>query len=157
MLWTRKLIKNDKVRVYSKFASLFSVMKNNSSVLFQFKPYILWTKDPMDVKFSSLWVNGWEFTKSFMYLKPPVSFPLDFALLFSVMRDTFSVLFQLKLYMVWRKGYHEYTQFQIFDCSRERSPKKVQRGYSEEWCRIWRKTPLLFQKWKALGGFDPGT
>ena len=119
-------------------------------------------KDPMDVKFSSFWVNGWEFTKFLMsYLKPPVSFPLEFALLFSVIRDTFSVLFQLKLYMVWTKGDHQYTQLQIFDCSCEMSPnlysdkflllkiykmsaKKVQRSYSEEGCRIWRKTPLLF-------------
>ena len=44
MLLTKKLIKNDKVRVYSKFASLFSVMKDNSSLLFQFKSYVLQTK-----------------------------------------------------------------------------------------------------------------
>ena len=29
---------------YSNFASLFSVMKDNSSVFAQLKPYILWTK-----------------------------------------------------------------------------------------------------------------
>ena len=55
--------------------------------------------------------------------------------------------------MVWTKGDDQYTQFQIFDCSREMSPnlysdkflllkiykmsaKKVQRSYSEEGCRI---------------------
>ena len=35
---------NHKVRVYSNFALLFSVMKDNSSVFFQLKPHMLWTK-----------------------------------------------------------------------------------------------------------------
>ena len=35
---------NHKVRIYSNFASLFSAMKDNSSVFFQLKPHILWTK-----------------------------------------------------------------------------------------------------------------
>ena len=122
----------------------------------------------MDVKFSSFWVNGWEFTKSLVsYLKPPVSFPLEFALLFSVMRDTFSVLFQLKLYMVLTKGDHQYTQFQIFDCSREMSPnlysdkflllkryrmpaKKVQRSYSEGAAEFEVKPSCCFKNEKHL-------
>ena len=36
--------RNDKVRVYSNFASLFSVMKGNSSVFLFLRPCILWTK-----------------------------------------------------------------------------------------------------------------
>ena len=35
---------NKKVSVYSNLASLFSVMKDNSSVFFQLQPQILWTK-----------------------------------------------------------------------------------------------------------------
>ena len=35
---------NHKVRVYSTFALLFSIMEDNSSVFFQLKPHILWTK-----------------------------------------------------------------------------------------------------------------
>ena len=26
---------------------------------------------------------------------------------------------------------------------------------TEEWCKIWRKTDLLFQKWQDFGGFSP--
>ena len=111
-------------------------------------------KDLMEVKFSNFRVLVWEFIKSFMsYLKPPVRFRLDFALLFSVMRDMLSVLFHLKLYVVWAKGAHECTQFQIFDCSRETSlnlnsdkllllkvykmsAKKVQRSYVSWYWRV---------------------
>ena len=28
---------------------------------------------------------------------------------------------------------------------------------TEEWCKTWRKTNLLFQKWKEFGEFDPST
>ena len=27
--------------------------------------------------------------------------------------------------------------------------------YSEEWCKIWRTTDLLFQKWQEFGEFQP--
>ena len=71
---------NHKVRVYSNFASLFSSKKDNSSVFFQLKPHILWTKEPIGVKFSDFWVVGWKFTKFLMsYLKLKVSFSLNLA------------------------------------------------------------------------------
>ena len=35
---------NYKVRIHSNFASLFIVIKDNSSVIFKVKPHILWTK-----------------------------------------------------------------------------------------------------------------
>ena len=51
-------------------------------------------KEPIKVKFSDFWVVGWTFTKFLMsYLKPQVSFSLNFASLFSVMRDNSSVFF----------------------------------------------------------------
>ena len=51
-------------------------------------------KEPVKVKFSGFWVAGWKFTKFLMsYLKPQVSFSLNFASLFSVMKDNTSVLF----------------------------------------------------------------
>ena len=56
------------------------------------------------------------------YLKPQVSFSLNFASLFSVMRDNSSAPFQLKLYMIWTKGTHQSAKLQTFDCSREISP-----------------------------------
>ena len=39
-----------------------------------------------------------------------------------VMRDNSTVLFQLKIYMIWTTGTHQNAKFQIFDCSREISP-----------------------------------
>ena len=35
---------NQKTRIYSNFASLFSVVKDKSSLFFQLKPHILWSK-----------------------------------------------------------------------------------------------------------------
>ena len=53
------------------------------------------------------------------YLKPQISFSLIFASLFSAMIDRSSVLFKLKLYMIWTKAAHQMAKFQTFDCSRE--------------------------------------
>ena len=51
-------------------------------------------KDPIKVKFLDFWVVGWKFTKFLMsYLKPQVSFSLNFASLFNAMGDKSSVLF----------------------------------------------------------------
>ena len=91
------------------------------------------------------------------------------------MRGDSSVLFQLKLYMIWTKAAHQSAKLQTFDCSREILPnlyfhwlrllkvykisaKKVQRSYVSwhwRWCNIWRKTDLLFQKWQKFGEFWP--
>ena len=51
-------------------------------------------KEPIENKFSDLWVVAWKFTKFLMtYLKSQVSFSLNFASFFSVMRDNSSALF----------------------------------------------------------------
>ena len=51
-------------------------------------------KELIEKKFSDFWVVGWKFTKFLMsYLKPQVSFSLDFVSLFIVMRENCSVLF----------------------------------------------------------------
>ena len=79
---------NHSVKVYSNFASMFSVMKDNSSVFFYLKPLYF------GQKFSNFWVVGWKFTKfKTSYLKLQVSFSLKFASLFSLMRNNSSVLF----------------------------------------------------------------
>ena len=49
---------NHKVRIYSNSASLFSFMKDNSSVFFQLKPYILRTKIAQWSKTLEL-LSGW--------------------------------------------------------------------------------------------------
>ena len=73
--------------------------------------------------------------------------------------------------MILRKRAHQSAKFQTFDCSGEISPNlyfdrllllkvykilsKKYRGVmshdTEEWCKIWRKTDLLFQKWQKFG------
>ena len=69
-----------KVRAYSNFAALFSVMNNNSSTFFYLRPSILWTKGAHRQNISDFGVVGWKFTKFLMsYLKPKVSFSLNFA------------------------------------------------------------------------------
>ena len=75
--------------------------------------------------------------------------------------------------MIWTKGAHQSAKFQTFDCSRKISPNlyfdrllkvykilaKKHRGVishdPEYWCKIWRKTDLLFQKWQEFGEFWP--
>ena len=85
---------NRKVKVSSDFASLFSVMKDNSSLFFYLKPLCFGQKEPIEVKFPDIWVVGWKFSKFLMScLKLQVSFSLNFASLFSVMKDNSSVLF----------------------------------------------------------------
>ena len=77
--------------------------------------------------------------------------------------------------MIWTKGTHQSVKFQTFNCSHEIPPNstligsfcskyikfqlKKYRGVmsydTEEWCKIWRKTDLLFQKWQEFGEFWP--
>ena len=51
------------------------------------------------------------------FFKRKVSFSLNFGSMLSVIRDNSSVLFQVKLYMIWIKGAHQSAKFQTFDCS----------------------------------------
>ena len=118
--------------------------------------------------FSDLSLLTLKSIKFFMpFLQPRVSFTSNFAPLFSVMRYHSSVLFHVKRYMLWTKGTHKSANFQIFDCSREISGNYDRRLFSaekcrgfmshddEEWCKNWRKTDLLFQKWLEFGEFWP--
>ena len=60
---------------------------------------------------------GWKFTKFFMpYLKPKVSFSLNFASFFSAMRVTH---FITKALNHLDKEVHQSVKFQTFDCSQE--------------------------------------
>ena len=76
--------------------------------------------------------------------------------------------------MIWTKLNHRSTKFQTFDCSREISPnlffdrllflkvynisakekyREVMSHDTTEWCKIWRKTDLLFQSWQKFSEF----
>ena len=95
---------NHKVRVYLNFAWLFNVLKDNSSVFVWLKPYIVSTKRSHWSEIFRL-LSGWvKLTKFLLYLKPKVSFSLNFASLCFVKRDNCPVLFELKLYIIWTKG-----------------------------------------------------
>ena len=108
------------------------------------------------------------------FLKPQNSFSLNFASLYSIMRDNSSVLFSWNFIWFGQKEpikvqsfrllttlvkFHpictllgsfrwKYTKFQL----------KKHRGFmshgTKEWCKIWRKTDLWFRKWhKEFGKF----
>ena len=129
---------------------------------------------PKKCKFSDCSLIKLKFIKYLLScFKQKVSFSLNFGWLFSVMRDNSSVLLLLKLYVIWTKGPHRNAKFQTFDCSRKISPNlyfdrllkvykilaKKYRGVishdPEDWCKIWRKTDLLFQKWQEFGEIWP--
>ena len=57
---------NHKVRVYSNFASLFSVMKDNSSVFFLAQTFILWTKRARRSEIFRL-LSGWVKIQQILY------------------------------------------------------------------------------------------
>ena len=163
---------NYKVKVYSNFASLFSVMKGNCSVFFLSEAFILWTKRARQSEIFKL-LSGWVKIHQIPYVifKTTSQFFLNFASLFSVMRDNSSVLFYLKLYMIWTKGAHQRAKIQTFDCSHKISPnlyfdrflkvynnilaKKVQSSYFPWPWRLMqnlkKKTDLLFEKWQEFG------
>ena len=84
---------NHSVKVYSNFASMFSVMKDNSSVFFYLKPLYFWQKEPVKVKFSNFWVVGWKLPNTLCQVWNCTSVFFNFATLFSVMRDNSSVFF----------------------------------------------------------------
>ena len=90
------------------------------------------------------------------------------------MKDNSSVLFWVKVYIVWKKKAHQSVKFQNFDCLVEISQnlcfdrffvlkvykisaKKVQRTYVSWYWRVMqnlkKKPDLLFQKWQEFGGF----
>ena len=78
---------NRKEVFFSNFTWLFSVMKDNSSVLFWVKDYILCTKgNNRSANFRDFWVLGWKFTKLLSILKQQIGFGSNFASIFSIMR-----------------------------------------------------------------------
>ena len=61
-------------------------------------------KSPSKCKFSDFRLLAWKLTKYLMSsFKPRVSFPLNFASPFSVMKHNSSDIFYLKHYMLWTK------------------------------------------------------
>ena len=141
-------------------------MKDNSSASFLSQTFILWTKRALE--FSNFWVVGWNLTKFLKScLKLQVSFSLNFGSLFSVMRD--NIVFSrnctwflqkelIKVQNVRLSTAHvKFLQISTLIGSLKYikfSLKKYRRVISHDpkyWCKIWRKTELLFQKRQQFG------
>ena len=113
------------------------------------------------------------------YLKPKISFSLNFASLFSVMRGNSSVHFLAETSYHLDKRSPSKCKISDFNCWRETSPnlyfdrllflkvykisaikyRGVMSHHTEEWCKIWRTTDLFFQSLflKSLVNFDLST
>ena len=102
----------------SKFGSFFIVMKDNSSVLFQLKLYMLPLRKValhqsanVDLPLFAL-----KFTKFLSVLQPRASLSSNFASLFSAVTRNSSVLLHVNLYMLQTKETHQSANFH---CSHE--------------------------------------
>ena len=105
------------IKVYSNFASLFSVM--SPLYLFISNLYTLHKKSLLKWNFQTFEWSSENSPNSLSCLKLQVSFSLNFSSLFSVLRNS-SVLFKLKLYMIWTINgllAHQSAKFQTFHCS----------------------------------------
>ena len=149
-------------------------MKDNLSEFFS-SNLIYWEqKVPIRVKFSDL--SGWVKIHQIPHVKfeTTTSFSLNFESLFSVMRGNSSVVFLMRLHMIWTKGVHQSAKFQTFGCSCEISQnlyfrllllelykisgKKVQRSYVSWHWRVTqnlKKKTICFWNDKNLVSFDP--
>ena len=113
---------------------------------------------PSKGKGSDFSLLEWKLIKFVMsFFTQKVSFSLNFGSLFSFLKDKSSVLFLLKLYMIWIKGTYQSAKFQTFNCSCKISPNlyldrllnlckisaKNNRGVMshdpEDWCKNWKK------------------
>ena len=82
-----------RVSFSSNFASLFSVIETNSSVLFV-NLYILWTKGSnQSTNFQAFDCLHENWPNSLSFFRPQISFPLNFASAFSVMIHNSSEIF----------------------------------------------------------------
>ena len=152
---------NHKVRVYSTFALLFSIMEDNSSVFFQLKPHILWTKIAHWSNIFGL-LSGWVRIHQIPHVIFETSSQFFFKL-FNVMINKSSVLFCTKVQslrlLTAQVEFHQictligsfcwkYIKFQL------QKYRRVIYCDTEEWCNsFWRKTNVLFQKWQEFGEF----
>ena len=146
----------------SNFAWLFSDMKDNPSVLFYVKRYILCTKRTnQSANFWDFWVLWSKFITFLSFLKQQIGFSSNFASPFSIVRHNSSVLFQLKFYILSTKGAYQNTNLVKFYVSSRKSDilhfdglllsksctvsaKKVQKSYLS-W--HWRVMQSLKKNW----------
>ena len=150
---------------FSNFASLFSLMTDNSSVSFQLKPQILWTKITHWSEVFGL-LSCWVKIQQILPVIFETMYFFKLSSLLNAMGVKSSVLFQLKLYSIFTKGAHHSTKFQTFDCSGDISPIFFfDRLLMEELCLMILKSGAKFEEKlifcyktdKNLVNFDPST
>ena len=138
----------------SNFASLFNVMRHNSSVLFHLNLYMLWSEEAHQKKFPDFQLLARKLSKCLKsFFKLQVSFPLHFASPFSVMTHNFSEIYQLKHYMLLTKRTHQCTIFQTLSARMKVHPiphanfETTRSGFIQilHHCPVpWKITPLYF-------------
>ena len=88
----------------SNFTLLFSVTKDNSSLLFQVKDYIIGTKGTsQSANFGGFWVPGSKFTKFLSIFKQQIGFCSNFASILTIMRHNSCVLFLAEIVHTFNK------------------------------------------------------
>ena len=106
------------------FVSLFSFMTHNSSVLFQLKQYILCSKGAhWNENFWDFQLLGSKFIKLLKsILKWQVNSSSNFESFFIVMTHNSPVDFELILFLLWIKGFHQYLNLEPLNFSGENLP-----------------------------------
>ena len=166
---------NPKTRVYSNSALLFYAIKDDSCIFLAQTSYTLDRNGPSKWNFWTFeLLSRLKFRKFVMpYFIPQVTFSLNFASLFNIMRDNSSVIFLAKTFYdfynrsssKWKISdfrlltrFHQictligsfcwkYIKFQL------KKDRGVMSHDTEEWCKI----NLLFQNDKNLVNFDSST
>ena len=144
-------------RFSSNFTLLFSVLKDNSSVLFYVKDYIIGTKGTnQSANFGDFWVPGSKFTKFLSIFKQQIGFCSNFASIFTVIRHNSCVLFLAEIVYTFNKrslpkykfgemhlsswNFHEMLHLGSFCKNHIKfQPRKYRRVIShdiEDWCKV---------------------
>ena len=104
---------------YLIFETISHFSRHNFSLFFLSQTLCFFDRNnPSKFRFPDFLLLELKFTKLFMsVLKQEVNFSSKFGSLFSVIKDTSSALFQLKLYMLLKNEVHQSASFQTCHCS----------------------------------------
>ena len=126
---------NHNVKVYSNFELLFSVTKDNSTVLFYLNPLYLRKKEPIKVKFSDFWVLGWKITK---FLMSKLKLQVRFSFLYSSVMQRLLTAHFFDFWLLLLKVYRNFCW-------------KVQISYVS---LFWRLMQNLKKNWSVVSSND---
>ena len=108
----------------SNFASIFSAIRHNSSVIFFGQTLYTLVKGAREnTRLLDFWVLGSKLVKFFIsILKRQVNSSSSFALIFIVMTYNSSVNLKVTLFLFWTKWSQQSPTFDAFKCSGEKLP-----------------------------------